>query len=67
MVTKILTFQVKTFNYDGGRHLANQDQIICVRRESGSCALCWVTEADTDFQISGDAANMNVIKVTKVL
>ena len=26
-----LTGPVKTFNYDGGRHLANQNQRICVR------------------------------------
>ena len=28
---------VKTFNYDGGVHLADQNQQICVRRERGVC------------------------------
>jgi len=44
---------VKTYNFDGGQHLANQDQNICIRRERGNCRICWTTELDTDFQVSG--------------
>jgi len=28
---------VKTFNFDGGTHLSDQNQNICVRRERGTC------------------------------
>merc|ERR1711963_817913 len=47
------TGQIKTFNFDQGIHLANQNQIMCVRRESGNCRICWYTAADTDVQLSG--------------
>lgn len=29
--------QVQTYNFDGGIHLANQNQNICVRTERGNC------------------------------
>ena len=44
---------VKTYNFDGGQHLANQKQTICVRRERGNCRICWSTEKATDFAVSG--------------
>ncbi len=44
---------VKTFNFDGGYHLAGQDQNICVRRERGNCRICWTSQANIDFQLSG--------------
>jgi len=48
---------VQTFNYQTGRgvgkHLANQDQTICVRRESGNCRICWSADAVTDTGVSG--------------
>ena len=47
---------VRTFNYAGGQHLADQDQSICVRRESGNCKICWVANSFTDFAVSGDTA-----------
>ena len=28
---------VQTYNFDGGQHLASQNQNICVRRERGNC------------------------------
>ena len=31
------TDTVQTYNFDGGQHLANQNQNICVRRERGNC------------------------------
>lgn len=52
---------VKTFNFDGGRHLANQDQTICVRRANGFCTLCWVADTITDVQVTGDAPDMGVL------
>ena len=45
---------VRTFNFDGGRHLANQKQVICVRREAGNCRICWSADAKSDVGTSGD-------------
>lgn len=47
---------VQTFNYNSGsgKHLANQNQVICVRRESGKCRVCWSADAATDVGVSGD-------------
>ena len=47
---------VQSFNFDGGQHLADQNQNICVRRERGNCRICWTTQQDTDFQVSGSTA-----------
>ena len=39
----------------GGYHLANQNQVQCIRREKGQCRICYSTyDFATDFQISGD-------------
>jgi len=46
---------VRSYNYAGGYHLANQNQKICVRRERGNCRICWSTTAVTDFAVSGMA------------
>ena len=43
---------VSSFNFDQGIHLANQNQRICFRRESGQCRMCYSLEAKTDFQVS---------------
>ncbi len=48
---------VQTYNFDGGQHLARQDQNICVRRERGQCRICWTTAVPTDFQVSGKTAS----------
>jgi len=47
---------VKTYNYAGGQHLANQNQIQCIRREKGNCRICYAAVAATDFAVSGGAA-----------
>ena len=47
------TAVVKTFNFDGGSHLADQNQNICVRRERGICKVCWSPTATGDFAVSG--------------
>ncbi|XP_059081541.1 uncharacterized protein LOC131879286 [Tigriopus californicus] len=44
---------VKNYNYDGGAHLANQEQKICVRQESGNCETCYFQIEKTDFRVSG--------------
>jgi len=44
---------VKTFNFDGGVHLADQNQNICIRRERGICKVCWAPTALDDFEVSG--------------
>ena len=58
---------VQTFNYNAGngRHLADQDQLICVRRESGMCTICWSADAETDFQLGARAAAMGGVGVSK--
>jgi len=49
---------VKTYNYAGNNyHLANQNQVQCIRREKGNCKICYAAVALTDFAISGAAAN----------
>jgi len=52
------TNYVYTFNYqtgaDVGKHLAHQRQVICVRRETGNCKICWSADAATDIGVSGD-------------
>ncbi|XP_059081472.1 uncharacterized protein LOC131879228 [Tigriopus californicus] len=48
---------VKSFNFDGGAHLANQEQKICVRQERGNCQICYFPTADTDFVVSGKTAD----------
>ena len=52
---------VQTFNFANGRHLANQDQNICVRRERGMCRLCWSATADDDFDVSGKTTKNGLI------
>ncbi len=47
------TGTVKTFNFDGGKHLANQRQTICVRQERGLCRICWYAPEESDFAVSG--------------
>jgi len=47
---------VKTYNYAGGYHLANQNQVQCIRREKGNCKICYAAVAETDFSVSGAAA-----------
>ena len=43
---------VRSYNYQGGIHLATQRQKICVRREVGICKLCWTPTTAIDFQLS---------------
>ena len=43
---------VKSYNYDGGQHLAQQNQNICVRRERNYCEICWSEVGTMDFQLT---------------
>jgi hypothetical protein len=49
------TNYVQTFNYQSGsgKHLADQTQVICVRRETGNCQVCWSADAVSDVEVSG--------------
>ncbi|XP_059083239.1 uncharacterized protein LOC131880590 [Tigriopus californicus] len=47
---------VQTYNFDGGLHLASQNQNICVRRERGNCKICWTASNDEDFDLSGTSS-----------
>lgn len=59
---------LKSYNFDGGYHLANQRQNICIRREKGNCRICYTTTGTegykTDFEVSG-AGGMTNKFVTK--
>lgn len=46
------TGTIKSYNYDGGQHLADQKQTICIRRERGKCRICYSASSD-DFMLSG--------------
>lgn len=52
------TNYVQTFNFQSGRgvgkHLANQHQQICIRREAGNCKICYsVDTRTTDIVVTG--------------
>ena len=49
------TGTVSSYNWNNGNgnHLANQNQLICIRRESGFCRICYITEDVRDISISG--------------
>lgn len=44
---------IKTFHYDSGIHLANQNQQICFRREAGNCKICYSADVTIDVQLGG--------------
>ena len=46
------TGTLRSFNYDGSVHLANQQQVACVRREQGKCKICWYASTATDVAVS---------------
>ena len=49
---------VESFNFNAGAgiHLANQNQMICVRREANMCKICWSPAAAGDFSLSKGTA-----------
>ena len=44
---------IKSYNYGGSFHLANQNQKICIRREDDKTKICYAAAVKTDFAISG--------------
>jgi len=60
------TGTVESFNYQAGTsvHLANQDQVICVRREKNMCRICWAANASGDFRVSKGAMTATTFKGT---
>eukprot|EP00095_Tigriopus_kingsejongensis_P004674 maker-scaffold938_size78735-snap-gene-0.14 protein:Tk04674 transcript:maker-scaffold938_size78735-snap-gene-0.14-mRNA-1 annotation:"PREDICTED: uncharacterized protein LOC102079537" len=48
---------VQTFNFAGGLHLADQNQVMCVRQNRDSCRICWTTVANEDFDVSGSVTS----------
>jgi hypothetical protein len=46
------TGYIKSFNYDGGYHLANQYYTSCIRAERGYCEISYSSVSTTSFQIS---------------
>ncbi len=59
--------QIQTYNFDGGQHLANQDQNMCIRRERGMCRICYATVIDTDFSVSGTTAGKALVQAAVIL
>jgi len=49
---------ITSYNYNsgGGHHLADQNQVICIRREDDKTRICYSTALVTDISISGLAA-----------
>jgi len=47
------TGTIQSFNWAGTHHLANQNQLICIRRERNTCQACYFATKDSDFLISG--------------
>ncbi|TRY80250.1 hypothetical protein TCAL_08999 [Tigriopus californicus] len=47
---------VQTFNFGNG-HLADQNQVMCVRQTQNSCRICWTTAMAIDFDVSGSATS----------
>ena len=45
---------VKSYNWEGNYHLADQNQVACIRREKGNCRMCYSTELSNDIQVSGE-------------
>jgi hypothetical protein len=47
------TGYIKSFNYDSGVHLANQNYQICIRAERNMCTVSYAALSPTTFQMSG--------------
>ncbi len=55
---------IKTFNFDGGQHLANQKHKFCIRRERSMCGICYTTGVPTDFQTSKGSTSTAIMTRT---
>jgi len=54
------TGTIQSFNWANRHHLADQNQNICVRRESNTCQICYTQSSDDDFKISGMVAKVAI-------
>lgn len=54
---------IKSFNFDGGRHLADQRQKICFRKERDFCRICFTQDQATDF----DTVDMSVTSSSELV
>ena len=53
---------IHSFNFNGGLHLAEQNQLICIRKEIQMCRICYSTAmGNEDFDISGTIASMAMV------
>jgi len=44
---------IQSYNWNGGKHLADQNQVICIRREDDKVKICYSTTDMNDISISG--------------
>ncbi|XP_059098987.1 uncharacterized protein LOC131893073 [Tigriopus californicus] len=47
---------IQTYNFGNGRHLADQNQNICIRRERGNCKICYTAIDPADVSVNGKTA-----------
>ena len=53
---------IHSYNFNGGLHLAKQNQLICIRKEIQMCRICYSTAmGNDDFDISGTIASMAMV------
>ena len=53
---------IHSYNFNGGLHLAKQNQLICIRKEIQMCQICYSTAmGNEDFDISGTIASMAMV------
>ena len=53
---------IHSYNFNGGLHLAKQNQLICIRKEIQMCRICYSTAmGNEDFDISGTIASMAMV------
>ena len=56
------TGTLKTYNYDSGVHLANQDYNICIRTERKMCTIYYAQTGPATFKMSGTIAGSGNIQ-----
>ena len=49
---------LSSYNYGGGRHLSDQKQVICIRREANKARICYSVDNRNDIAISGLAGTL---------
>jgi len=55
---------IQSYNWSGAKHLADQNQVICIRREDDKTKICYSTTVNTDFSISGESGMWQPAKPT---